>query len=46
LRRHAATYRRPGTVTETELEDLVAEATRFGRAVREWLAAEHPTLAP
>lgn len=45
-RRNTVAYRRAGVITETELGDLVAEASRFGQAVRDWLAAEHPELVP
>jgi len=45
-RRNAAAYHGAEVVTETELDDLVAEARRFGEALRQWLSAQHPTLGP
>ncbi|MBM3473684.1 MAG: hypothetical protein FJX75_10490 [Armatimonadetes bacterium] len=45
-RRHLVVYRRAQAVTETELEDLLAEGKRFLQAVRAWLVAHHAPLAP
>jgi uncharacterized protein (UPF0332 family) len=43
-RRHTVAYRRPREVTETELAELITEASRFREAVREWLSEHHPGL--
>ena len=45
-RRHLIAYRRAQVVTETELEDLLAEGKRFLEAVRAWLVAHHAPLRP
>jgi len=45
-RLHLIAYRRSQVVTETELEDLIAEGQRFTAAIRAWLAAHHSPLIP
>ncbi len=45
-RRYLIAYRRSQVVTETELEDLIAEGQRFTEAVRAWLGTHHAPLAP
>lgn len=44
-KRNVSDYERAGTVTETEVSELVALATELRERLRSWLASEHPALA-
>jgi uncharacterized protein (UPF0332 family) len=45
-RRNTADYDRAGVTTESQAQELLAEATAFREEVLEWLRVEHPELAP
>lgn len=44
-KRNAATYDQAGLVSESEVEDLIQEATRFEQNLEDWIKKNHPQFA-
>ena len=45
-KRNITDYDRAGEITESEAEELLAEASAFHQAVKIWLKDHHPDLSP
>ncbi len=43
-KRHTAGYRRPGEVSESEVEELIESVSGFMDQVKDWLPTNHPEL--
>jgi len=43
-KRNVGTYDRGGEISDTEADELLAEATHFKLQIEQWLRAEHPGL--